>query len=115
METSRNDREGETKNGAERGSWEEREAGGLEEEGPSNSGHSWAPRSQQERRGAALLPHAFLEPTGEMDLPDGRGNYQGQQAIIKKLSRQESRSSAGNNQEAEQTGITQLSRQYSRT
>lgn len=79
METSRNDREGETKNGAERGSWEEREAGGLEEEGPSSSGHSWAPRSQQERRGAALLPHAFLEPTGEMDLPDGRGNYQGQQ------------------------------------
>ena len=40
METSRNDREGETKNGAEKGSWEEREAGGLEEEGPSSSGYS---------------------------------------------------------------------------
>ena len=49
METSRNDGEGETKNGAERGNWEEREAGGPEEEGLSSSGRSWAPRSHQER------------------------------------------------------------------
>ena len=38
-------------------------------------------------------------------------NDAAQQAINMELSKQESRSSAGNNQEAEQAGITQLSRQ----
>ena len=38
-------------------------------------------------------------------------NHAAQQAIILELSKQESRSSAGNNQEAEQAGIRQLSSQ----
>ena len=38
-------------------------------------------------------------------------NHAAQQAIIKELSRQESRSSVGNNHRAEQAGINQLSGQ----
>ena len=38
-------------------------------------------------------------------------NHEAQQAIIMELSKQESHSSAGNFEEAEQAGITQLSRE----
>ena len=52
----------------------------------------------------------YIEVSGLYGEGDGR-NHAAQQAINMELSKQESRSSAGNNQEAEQAGITQLSRQ----
>ena len=95
----------------------------------------WAARSRPSRaHRAATLRQSALQDTGLqdclMDGPEvhrngmklgdcdlrvcvrlGRGDHAAQQAIIMELSKQESRSSACNNQEAEQAGITQLSRQ----
>ena len=82
--------------------------------------------SKQKRKFSSFFKSLVIELDKELYGPDnhlvevraglglgstGYRNHAAQQAINMELSKQESRSSAGNNQEAEQAGITLLSRQ----